>query len=127
MTEVEATSTLVSIADLLATYLGLWVTSTFAYLTAAYFLGEKLTRFQSVVISGLYIAASLSFALAALGHTEAFILLEERELTVYRDVRTAKILDLYYPGFAFLFSSGTLISLYFMWDLRRRAEDTDGA
>ena len=127
MTEVEATSTLVSIADLLATYLGLWVTTTFAYLTAAYFLGEKLTRFQSIAISGLYLTASLSFALAALGHTEAFILLEARELTVYRDIGTVKILPLYYPGFALLFGCGTFISLYFMWDLRRKADDTDGA
>ena len=114
MTEVEATSMLVSIADLLATYLGLWVTSTFAYLTASYFLGAKLTRFQAIAVSGLYVAASLSFAFAALGHTEAFIMLEAQELTVYRDVSTSTILPLYYPGFALLFTCGTFISLYFM-------------
>ncbi len=119
MTEAEVTTTLIAMGDLLATYLGLWVTATFAYLTVAYFVGGKLTRFQNVAISGLYVAAASSFAFAALGHTDAFLQLYGREYSVYREIFNAASLRLYLPGFAIIFGGGTLISLYFMFNVRR--------
>ncbi len=119
MTEAEATTTLIAMGDLLATYLGLWVTATFAYLTVAYFVGENLSRFQNVAISGLYVAAAASFAFAALGHTDAFLQLYEREYSVYREVFNAPVLPLYLPIFGIIFVCGTLISLYFMLNVRR--------
>lgn len=119
MSEAEVTELLVAIGDLLATYLGLWVTSTFAYLTVAYFTGAKLSLSQNIVVSILYFVASSSFALAAVGHTEAFIELYQREYSIYREISFSNWLHYYVPGFAMIFSFGTLMSLGFMYNIRR--------
>ena len=124
MSEAEATEMLIAMGDVLATYLGLWVTSTFAYLTVAYFVGPKLSRFQNYAVSGLYVVAASSFALAALGHTDGFLELYQREVTVYRNIFFADLLPYYLPGFATIFVVGMFVSLYFMYNVRKEAESS---
>jgi hypothetical protein len=42
--------------------LSIWATFTFACLTAAYLAGDRLSRFQVIVVSSLYFVAAGAFA-----------------------------------------------------------------
>ncbi|MFK7865476.1 MAG: hypothetical protein AB8B95_14770 [Pseudohongiellaceae bacterium] len=49
----------------------IYITLTFAYLTAIYVVGTKLTGTQTVLLSFLYLAWSISFAMVAITHLQS--------------------------------------------------------
>ena len=51
MTEADALGVLISFADIVATQVTLWLSLTFAYLTAAHFIGSALSRVQCAIVS----------------------------------------------------------------------------
>jgi len=122
MTEGEAIGALTDIADTAATYVGIWITLTFAYLTVSYFVGKSLSRFQCMTVSGLYLLSGAMFAVTTLVHTRAWLLLRERQNSVYDDVAAATL-----PGWmeiaTLFFILGMIISLYFMYNVRRTNKD----
>jgi hypothetical protein len=118
MTEVEATATLVAMGDTHATYISMWVTATFAYLTVAYLVGRDLSGFQSVAVSGLYIASASLFAIAAVGHAEAWVSLAGRVQTTYDTITASQIFPIWTLILSLFFLAGTLVSLYFMYNVR---------
>ena len=65
MQELTPIEALTNIADVAATYGSLWISITFAYLTAAYFVGAKMTRFQCLTMSGLYLVTAVLFGSAS--------------------------------------------------------------
>lgn len=104
-------------------YLG-FVSITFAYLTVAYFVGRALSKFQTIAVSGLYLAASMPMAVSCVISTQAWAATMSSKSTVL------DTLTLYTGGYwdiymAILLTAILAISLYFMIDVRRKAHEND--
>ena len=118
MTEAEAIASLNGMADVIGTLLGVWVSITFGYLTVAYFVGPKLTTFQCVAISSLYIATSFIFGGSSIIYVHAWQLTRIREGTVFNELALASSLPAYVGGSVIIVLGGTILSLYFMYNVR---------
>ena len=119
MSESEAVSTIAELADVTATYGGLWISITFAYLTVAYFIGKQLSRFQCILVTSLYFVTACLFGGAAMGHSHAFFLSLEESETIYRHVWIfSGNSDIWLTTGGIFLAGGTLVSLYFMYDIR---------
>ena len=121
MTEAETMATLATIGDTIAAYIGLWVTTTFAYLTVAYLVGTQLTRFQTAAVTGLYLVSSSLFALSAIANSEAWITLSAKHSTTYGSISLSRVYGIWLPGMWVIVIAGMIVSLYFMHDVRARA------
>ena len=120
MSEGEAIAALTDIGETAATFFSLWVSVTFAFLTVAYFVGRSLTRFQCLAISALYIASAATFGASAQGYAEAWVKMRCRVNTVFDDVAVFANVSFYGEAAIFILMGGTLLSLYFMYDIRRK-------
>ena len=117
MTEAEAFEMALISAGNATNAFSQYVTFTFAYITAAYFVGNKLSRFQVLAASGLYLfAAVFAFGNAvtdlqwwtkAVEHTG--------ELT---PEGIASDTGFWITSSASLMMLGIIVSLYFMWNVR---------
>ena len=119
MTEVGigAIGALTDIADVAATYLGVWLSLTFAYLTVSYFVGKALSRYQCMMISFLYLLSASMFGVTTLVHVKAWVLLRAREQSVYDEISLVTF-PWWIEAVAIFLVTGTLISLYFMYNVR---------
>ncbi len=119
MTEVGigAIGALTGIADVAATYLGVWLSLTFAYLTVSYFVGKALSRYQCMMISFLYLLSASMFGVTTLVHVKAWVLLRAREQSVYDEISLVTF-PWWIEAVAIFLVTGTLISLYFMYNVR---------
>ena len=122
MTEAEAMEIMIGLNESIFGGANVWLSVTFAYLTAAYFLGKSLTTFQCRIISVLYgVMASLS-AFAIPTHVYAW---QSTRLSVQTVYDGALMIDNIYSwigGTGFFFFGGTVAALYFMFDIRRNRE-----
>lgn len=97
------------------------VTFTFAYLTVAYLLGSKLSRFEIGVVTGGYLTASfLSFSvvMANVSAMRAF----QEELAgsqVYQRVSFFMDARIYEAGMPVIYVLSVATCLFYMWNLRR--------
>lgn len=117
MTEVEAFEfTAVYIANA-HTALTLYISFTFSYLVTAYIVGIKLTNFQVMVASFLYLFASGSAVLSMLGNIEWMGIAIEHSgaLAPKGMIQSQEFWELYLGALTIF---GMLISLYFMWNVR---------
>ena len=122
MTEAETIAAMTDIGEIAATYISVWLSMTFAYLTTAYFLGKAMSQFQCLVISVLYGTMALFFAVAAMGYAESWLILKARAHTVFYEVwvfnelpfstATSTVTALFLIG-------GVLVTLYFMYNVRQ--------
>ncbi|MEQ8694609.1 MAG: hypothetical protein RIC85_04720 [Gammaproteobacteria bacterium] len=120
MTEAE-------ILELVSLYYGnaieaftIYITFTFAYLTVAYFVGSKLTRFQVFVVSGLYLISALSTTLGSI-----MPMLAWGELLANRDTLLSKFPvwdgEMWVVNMGIIFLVGIVVSFYFMYDVRSKS------
>jgi hypothetical protein len=123
VTEAEAIESLTNIGEVAATYGGLWLSSTFAYLTVCYLVGKTLTKFECFLISGLYGTSALMFAGASIGYSNTWFLLRAREETIMDGVWLFNGMENYIAGSAVVLFGGTIISLYFMYNIRNRKSE----
>lgn len=119
MTEAEVIELTAVCASNVFTALTIYISFTFGFLATAYFVGNKLTSFQALAATGLYLVAAGSMSLAMNAWLQALFKVINSQPTV---VDTIPILvnDIWVPGMSTVFILGILISLYFMWDVRRR-------
>ena len=103
--------------------IALWLSSTFAYLTVSYLVRKALSTFQCLLVSRLYGVMALMFAGAAVGYTNSWFLLKARENTILDDVLLFQGMENYISGAAVVFFGGTLVSLYFMYNVRHRKHE----
>jgi len=96
----------------------LFITFTFAYLATAYFVGAKLTQFQVLVASGLYVISSSLMALASFIWLQALFHAKESSET-FLDAIPLLDKNMWLIGVSVILVGGTLFSLIFMWDVRR--------
>ena len=98
---------------------------TFAYLTVAYLVGKSMSRFQCVAISALYLMSAAIFGTSAQGYGESWHRLNTRDATILREAIVFSDSGFYPLLIASFFVGGTALSIYFMYDVRkRRAKDT---
>ena len=77
MSEADTISALAAVGDTTSSDIALWVTTTFGYLTVAYFIGKDLTRFQVGAVTGLYIVSSTLFSMSAIAHSETSLAMSD--------------------------------------------------
>ena len=120
MTEAEmrAATMLVEVGDIAVTFMGAWVSLTFAYLTAAYFVGRALSRFQCWTISIFYVVMAAVFAMSAVGYVKTW-----RALYLLEPVIFGRVWEFGFPWWGelsgFFFYGGIFVSLYFMYNIRQ--------
>ena len=99
----------------------IYLTLTFAYLTAAYFVGAKLSTFQALAVSGLYSAGAAIALLSCINQLFFFSAIMQE----YPDLAATSVASgefwIYYIGP--LLAVGIFVSLYFMWDIRHPKDD----
>ncbi|MBC7770090.1 MAG: hypothetical protein H7124_15005 [Phycisphaerales bacterium] len=97
------------------------VTFTFAYLTVAYFLGSKLSRLETGVVTGGYLIASfLSFSVV-MANVSAMRALQEElaDSRVYQKVAFWMDAKIYEAGMPVIYVLSVATCLFFMWNIRR--------
>lgn len=120
MTEIEVIEALSEISINAVTYMTVFLSVTFAYLTVAYFVGAQLSRFQCVAISVLYGAIGAMTGSATIGWSVAWQILRSRESSLFDAVWIFKYTDWIVVLTPFLVGV-ILTSFYFMFDIRRRS------
>ena len=118
MSEAEAVEAAAVWSANILTVFTIYVTFTFGYLVTAYFVGARLTSFQTFVVSGLYIGAAVCTILSAIGYTQAQVKILGSVPTVLDDVYLVTSGELWITYLAIMLPLGLLISLYFMWQVR---------
>ena len=119
MTEAEAIDAVTDFADIATTFLSLYLSLTFAYLTVVYFLGSSLSRFQCIGVSILYGVMALLTALAAGLYTKATQLILTRGGGVFDDLPQSIIKIAWMETTMSLYVGGILLSFYFMRNVRQ--------
>jgi hypothetical protein len=101
------------------TSFSLYISFTFAFLVAAYFVGRDLSRFQAITISGLYFVAAISGSLSLFASVHAWVVIKRSTATVFNTVPIYNE-TLWLVMMPIILVLGILISIYFMWDVRHR-------
>ena len=120
MTEAEAIEALADVAANCATYFSVFMSLTFAYLTVAYLVGASLNRFQLILTTAIYVLSAAMMAGTIVTWTGAWLELYHREQTVFSGSRIAD-LPYWVETLAILLAAVVIASVYFMYDIRRRA------
>jgi hypothetical protein len=94
----------------------LYVTFTMAYLVAAYFTGDRLTTFQTLTASILFLFTAVIVTVAVINNTLILsAALETTELSAVTPFLGGQIWAI---TMAAIMTAGIIVSLYFMWSVR---------
>ena len=118
MTEVDAVELASTCAANSFTAFSIYISFTFGFLVMAFFVGSKLTRFQALVATGLYLIAAGAMALSTTIWLHAFFLAKDSNTTFLDTISLLGNGQEWIPGISILLFLGVFISLYFMWDVR---------
>lgn len=118
MNEGEAIEAAIAAAAVVFSCFAIFISFTFGYLVTAYFVGYKLTRFQVVTATGLYVVAAGFMIFVMVAWTQSLFAITDATATALNSVRLLNR-GYWVETLFFLCSTGVLMSLYFMWDLRR--------
>jgi hypothetical protein len=88
-------------------------------MVTCYFIGSKLSRFQLLSAVGLYIVAGGFTALTMIAWTQALFAITGDNETVLDTVYLIQS-GYWVEVLSVLLGIGMIVSLYFMWDVRRR-------
>ncbi len=118
----EVTQTILAMGDLQASHIAIYLTILFAYISAAYVAGNKLTRLQLGVTTFIFLAASVREVsnIAMLGQA-IFDLQSELALLnpegIAYDAQSSPILFSTWWSVS-VWSTGAFAALIFMWSVR---------
>ena len=118
MTEVDTVELVATCAANSFTAFSIYISFTFGFLVMAFFVGSKLTRFQALVATGLYLVAAGTMALASTVWIQALFLAKNSNTTFLDTITFMGNGEAWIPGMSILLFLGMFISLYFMWDVR---------
>lgn len=115
----ETIQTLMSMADVQATHVSIYLTIVFAYIVVAYVAGSNLSRFQLAIATFVFIAACLweLMMITTLGQATASI---GREMMQAADVQPFLNETARRWFSRVLWSSGMISALVFMWNVRNQ-------
>jgi hypothetical protein len=117
MTEAEAFEMALPSAANATNAFNQYITFTFGYITTAYFVGNKLSRFQVLAASGLYLVA----APFAFGNALTDIQWMAKAVEHTGDLSPEGIaanMNFWLMSSGSIMALGILVSLYFMWNVR---------
>jgi len=124
MTEYEILDLVAGESAQTATQFTIYLSVLFAYLVTAYFIGEKLSRPQAILLSGLYVFVNLSQAWGlslTLNHVGELLNRKAEEISPLTEWEQGYVT--YGSLWPITMVVGVLASLYFMWNVRHsRAE-----
>ena len=124
MTEAEIIEVVAILGSNTFSIFAVYLSITFAYLAASYFVGGTLNKFQVYAMSALYIASAGLSAIACVGTTEAWTELIATQPTMLNTLGIYSIR--FWDGYmAILLAAGMFISLYFMYEIRKRKRQED--
>ena len=123
MTELETVEAVAILGSNALAASTIYYSFTFAYLAVCYLVGTHLSRFQTVAISILYVVSATTTMLSVIGHAQAMTAIMETHPSVLNQIMLWDT-RLWGIGVFFLFGSGIVLSLYFMYDLRRRDNES---
>ena len=117
MTEAEALEIAVQYGSTAVTTFTVYISVTFAYLVAAFYVGSRLSTFQAFTASSLYIITAGSAIFAHIGYMQGQFLILKQVPNVLDN------LAIYSGGFwvsymSIVLGGGMIVSLYFMWQIR---------
>lgn len=120
MTEAEALELVLLSVDNANVSLSLFVSITCAYMTVAYIVGSKLSRFQALAVSGLYIFTAGVFVITIYVHVRTW---GELQRGVPGGIAAMENIPLWNESFWAYYATsacviGMCICLYFMWNIR---------
>ena len=117
MTESEAIELFSMLGANAVSAFTVYISFTFGYLATAYFVGSKLTMFQSMVAGGLYIFSAGSAGLAQIVYINRMLEVTEKTASVLDNVFLWNGL-FWVWNMAVVQAVGIAVSLYFMWTVR---------
>jgi hypothetical protein len=106
------------------TALTLFLSFTFGYLTVAHFVGSRLTTVQAFGLTAVYLISAIASFLTAYANLSAMGSLQQ-ELSSSPIYQRILFIDagIYLVLVPVMCSSALLISLYLMYDVRRKGSD----
>jgi hypothetical protein len=119
MSEAEIYELALMTFDSAANQVGLLLTLIFAYLATAYFVGGLLTRFQTAVVSFLFIIAGSIFTLGLYGTMQRSISFVDR----LRDLHPEEVYimsETWAVSMTILLALAIPVCLFFMYQIRRQ-------
>lgn len=117
MTDAELWELILISQSNMSSVMAIYISILSGYLIVAYLVGQKLTTFQCLTATGLFVVCSLAMIIACYAFlSRAAFLLQFTDKT-YRSPASAFIPYTPYILSAFLFI-GVLACLKFMWDVR---------
>ena len=118
MTEAEALEVAgIWVGNVIAAFT-VYISFTMAYLAAAFFAGSRLSRFQALAASMLYTVAATS-ALISMLHSLHIYGASLAMSPLIGASTPFSDRDTWMAALSILLTGGILVSLYFMWDVRR--------
>ena len=122
MTEAEVLEAVALYIDTSISSIALYASFIFAYLTTAYFVGEKLTNYQARMVSILYVASTGIMVASSFGTVHAWIHIVETHKTLLDEVPIFMFHGWHY-SLGTIMIAGIFAGLYFMHDVRRRRQE----
>ena len=98
----------------------IYVSFTFAFLSAAYLAGAKLSSSQVVIAIGMYLVSVTAPGVSLIVHTESL----QRLVVQSELLDSIRLWNIPWSSYlAVVMSLGVIASLYFIWDVRRTKEN----
>ena len=97
----------------------IYISFTFAYLVTVFYVGNRLTSLQSFCASVLYFFSATSAILAQIGYMQAQFTLLRGTPNALDEIFLVTSGEFWTPYMAIMQFTGVLVSLYFMWSIRR--------
>ena len=118
MNEGDAIQAATAAAAVCFTCFTIYISFTVGFLVTAYFVGNKLTRFQVIASMGLYVVAAGFMALARIAWAQALFAITDAKATALNTVFLIQR-GYWVETSSIVLGAGMIVSLYFMWDVRR--------
>ena len=118
MTETEALELFAVYGSNAMTAFTVFISFTFGFLATAYFVGSQLTPLQALVASGLYAISAGSATLTHVVYIHIMFTILKNTPNIAQDYWLLNG-AFWWWAMAFIQGGGILVSLYFMWSIRR--------
>ena len=99
----------------------IYISFTFAYLTVAFVAGNKLSRFQTIVVSIMFALSAASSIFSMINS----LMMWESALSHVENIDRSYFFNdpfFWYTYMLAILGGGILVSLYFMWNVRHHKE-----
>ena len=120
MTEAEALEVAGIWSGHILTAFTIYISFTFAYLVAVFYVGARLTSIQAFFASALYAFAAASSVLAQIGYMQTQFRILNEVPTLLDGVFLVTEGDFWIPYMGIMEFAGILLGIYFMWSIRRQ-------